>query len=387
MADLTNTKIKDTYDGVLHASGSSLTLGDGRATTSLDVVFNTVDVSAGGLKEGGVSHSSISATTSVAGHVELATDAETQAATDTTRAVTPSSLLIKKDSTAIVVGDFTGNSRGPSALDVQSGRTAATQVASGTNSVAVGLRNTVSAGGAIGVGYSNTASGNYGSSAFGYNNTSSGFAATTVGNGNTASGFSRSSASGYINTASGDQSSAFGYVNTASGNYSSAFGHSNTASANNSSVFGRNNTASGNYSSALGYNNNASSNYSSAFGYYNTASGSNSSAFGHRAVSSGSGSSTFGYGVNTTVNNTFEAGYWPNNVTRGGAIRADSTGNVSFTIEDSATAPADGGATTGSEAVGNLGRGMFCIHKNGTAVTLYFNNGGTIQSLSLGTLS
>ena len=372
MADLTNTKIKDTYDGVLHASGSSLTLGDGRATTSLDVVFNTVDVSAGGLKEGGVSHSSISATTSVAGHVELATNAEAHAATDTTRAVTPSNLLIKKDGTAIVAGDLSGNSRGSNATDVQSARSGSSKVASGNNSSAFGYDNTSSGVYSSSFGYSNTASGTY-SSSLGYRNTASGGGASAVGGRNTASGLTRSSSFGYYNTASGDKSSGFGYYNIASGDKSSGFGY--------------NNTSSGTYSSSLGYKNNASASYSSAFGYYNTASGSNSSAFGHRAVSSGSGSSTFGYGVNTTVNNTFEAGYWPNNVTRGGAIRADSTGNVSFTIEDSATAPADGGATTGSEAVGNLGRGMFCIHKNGTAVTLYFNNGGTIQSLSLGTLS
>lgn len=58
-----------------------------------------------------------------------------------------------------------------------------------------------------------------------------------------------------------------------------------------------------------------------------------------------------------------------------------------MTIEDSATAPTDGGATAGSEADGTLGRGMFAIQKNGTALTLYYNNAGTIQSVSLGTLS
>jgi len=42
---------------------------------------------------------------------------------------------------------------------------------------------------------------------------------------------------------------------------------------------------------------------------------------------------------------------------------------------------------SGSEADGTLGRGMVAMQKNGTAVTLYFNNGGTIQSLSLGTLA
>lgn len=67
-------------------------------------------------------------------------------------------------------------------------------------------------------------------------------------------------------------------------------------------------------------------------------------------------------------------------------IRGDATGLVQFSIEDSATPPADGGATLGSEAEGNLARGAFTIHKNGSAVTLYYNNAGIIESLSLGTL-
>jgi len=359
MSNLAGQRIKDTYDGVLHASGSSLTLGDGNSTNTIDANFNTVDVSAGGLKEGGVSHASISATTSVVGHVELATNAEAHAATDTTRAITPSNLLIKKDGTAFVAGDFSGNSRGSSALDFQSGRSGSTPVASGSEAVAVGFgntasnvrsitfgfENTASAGGGIGIGYQNTTSGNYGSSAFGYKNQATGLTSTAMGAYNIASGSTRASAVGYLNRASGDQSSAFGYYNTASGNYSSAFGKSNTASGDQSNAFGRSNLASG----------------------------TSSSAFGHYAK--------------TTVNSTFEAGYWSNSSTRGGAIRIHPNGQVAMTIEDSASAPTDGGATAGSEADGALPRGMFAIQKNGTAVTLYYNNGGSIQSLSLGTLS
>jgi hypothetical protein len=135
MSNLAGQRIKDTYDGVLHASGSSLTLGNGNSTDTIDANFNAVDVPVGGLKENGASHTSVSATTSVAGHVELATDAEAHAATDTTRAVTPSNLLIKKDGTAIVAGDFSGNSRGSSALDVQSGRSGSTPVASGSEAL------------------------------------------------------------------------------------------------------------------------------------------------------------------------------------------------------------------------------------------------------------
>jgi hypothetical protein len=373
MSNLAGQRIKDTYDGVLHASGSSLTLGNGNSTDTINANFNTVDVPVGGLKEGGISHASVSATTSVVGHVELATNAEAHAATDTTRAVTPSNLLIKKDGTAFVAGDFSGNSRGSSALDFQSGRSGSTPVASGSEAVAVGFgntasntrsitfgfENTASAGGGIGIGYQNTTSGNYGSSAFGYKNQATGFTSTAMGAYNIASGFSRSSAVGYSNTASGDLGSAFGYNNTASGDYSISFGY--------------NNTASGKSSSAVGYNNTASGSYSSAFGYINVASGRSSSAFGYRAK--------------TTVDYTFEIGRWAIVGGRRSAIRMHPNGQVAMTIEDSASAPTDGGATAGSEADGTLARGMFAIQKNGTAVTLYYNNGGTIQSLSLGTLS
>ena len=344
MADLTNRRIKDTYDGVLHASGSSLTLGDGNSTNTIDANFNTVNVSVGGLKEGGVSHTSVSATTSVAGHVELATDAEAHAATDTTRAVTPSNLLIKKDGGgAIIAGDLTGDSRGGLALDVQSYRGSSSQVASGSSSSAVG--------------YDNRAFGTS-SSAFGYYNNAVAFKSSTF---------------GYSNEALGDGSSAVGYNNTSSGFYSSAFGYGNSAGGSGSSVVGKNNAGSGASCVAFGNNNISAGSSSSAFGYYNKAYGNSSSVVGHR--------------VKTTVNNTFEAGYWSGATTRDGAIRMHPNGQVAMTIEDSASIPDDGGATAGGEADGSLPRGMFAIQKNGNAVTLYYNNGGSIQSLSLGTLS
>jgi hypothetical protein len=161
------------------------------------------------------------------------------------------------------------------------------------------------------------------------------------------------------NTASNDYASAIGYSNTASGTYNSAaVGAGNTASGNTSSAFGNSNTASGDYSSAIGYLSKSIGDYSSAIGYQ----------------------------AKTTIANTFEFGYWSGSSTRGGAVRADSTGLVQFTIEDSATPPADGGATAGSEVAGNIGRGMFTIHKNGASVTLYYNNAGTIESVNLGTL-
>jgi hypothetical protein len=71
----------------------------------------------------------------------------------------------------------------------------------------------------------------------------------------------------------------------------------------------------------------------------------------------------------------------------GNSIRMHYNGQIAFSMESSATAPVDGGALEGSEPDGSLPREMFAIQKDGDAVSLYFNDSGTIKSLSLGTLS
>ena len=78
------------------------------------------------------------ATEDASGVVELATVEEAHAGTDTTRAVTPAGLLMREVDTAILGGDLTGNARGAGALDIQSTRDQATQVASGDQAVAIG---------------------------------------------------------------------------------------------------------------------------------------------------------------------------------------------------------------------------------------------------------
>lgn len=157
--------------------------------------------------------------------------------------------------------------------------------------------------------------------------------------------------------------------------------------ANNASNFGVGNTASGNFSCSIGYNNISSANSSSSFGIGNTASSLFSSALGYFCIASGVSASAVGHLSTTNIDETFEAGYWIDSSSRGGAIRMHPNGQAALTIADDASAPTDGGATAGSEANGTLPRGMFTIQKNGNAVTLYYNNAGTIQSLSLGTLS
>ena len=76
--------------------------------------------------------------------------------------------------------DNTGNAKGTNALDVQSGRTGVTRVASGTQATAIGYDNLASASSTTAVGTGNTASGNN-SVAVGRNNTASASGAVAVG--------------------------------------------------------------------------------------------------------------------------------------------------------------------------------------------------------------
>ncbi|HAI36809.1 MAG TPA: hypothetical protein DCM40_01030, partial [Maribacter sp.] len=93
--------------------------------------------------------------------------------------------------------------------------------------------------------------------------------------------------------------------------------------------------------------------------------------------------------VQQGTTNAGEIGWWSSSAARVASVKMDgNNGMVSMTIRDNSNAPTDERSTIGDEDTdGDLGRGMFTIQKNGTAVTLFFNNAGTIQSLSLGTLS
>ena len=152
-----------------------------------------------------------------------------------------------------------GNKRGANAVDLQTARTANTQVASGANSSILG-------------GYLNTAGGAY-SVAAGYANSASG--ATSV-------------AIGSSNSASGTVSYTFGNSCTASNTYAIAMGSRATASGQNSICIGNydyaNSVASGGYSVVIGYG---------------TASGARSMAIGFQALSAGTNSSAIGDSSNT----------------------------------------------------------------------------------------
>ena len=221
-----------------------------------------------------------------------------------------------------------GNVRGTNAIDLQTSRNAAAQVASGTSSVAIGSRN----------------------------------------------------------TSSSTETTAVGALNAATGARSSCFGYGNTASTPRSVAMGHNNTASGNYGSAVGYANTASGQYSAAVGRGNTASQSHTSAFGNNCVASAAKSSAFGYRAKTSVADTAEVGFWSNSTTRGAAVRVHgATGMSSMSIQNRATAYTDGGATAGAEADNTLSREMISLRRNGDVLLLDVNVAGTVKTLSLGT--
>lgn len=130
---------------------------------------------------------------------------------------------------------------------------------------------------------------------------------------------------------------------------------------------------------------------STAVGLFNTVGGFFASAFGYSNTNYTQYGSVFGANIKNgnLSNNVVEVGKWselsPN---REVALNMQTSGQVAFTINSSDSAPTDGGATAGQETSGELARGMYTIQKNtSNAVTMYYNDAGTIKSLALGTLS
>ena len=309
-------------------------------------------VSGGGAGSGAGNAAPIQdATETDKGIVELATVAEAQAGTDTTRAVTAAGLLVRKVDTAIIGGDMTGNARGANALDIQSTRSHVVQVASGIQATALGLHNKASGNYAIAVGYKNTAShyysqaigrhntadGDYShaigayntssayySNAIGHMNTATNQFSTAVGSINTASGLC-ATAVGHVSTASGDYSIAIGHKATASGNYSTAAGRYSTASDYSSLALGSGNTASGYYAIAVGIANTASGQYSAALGLYNYAFDDYSMAIGYMTCAFAEKSLALGYGAKSGVPTT-------TNICGPQIIRKDRGENADYTF-------------------------------------------------------
>lgn len=201
--------------------------------------------------------------------------------------------------------------------------------------------------------------------------------------------------------ASGTGASAFGTGNTASGDFSNALGSRNVASSDRATAVGAFNTASGVRSTAIGSSSSATSiqgislghgnsvaaaNNGIAIGVSNYVEGNNSTAIGTDIDVLEDNAHAFGNNIQTSSPNNFEIGLWSDASTRKTAVKATYDGGIALTCENSASAPSDQ-ATAGAEDVAELGRDMFTIQRNGNAFTLYFNDGGTIKSLSLGSVS
>lgn len=193
-----------------------------------------------------------------------------------------------------------GNKRGANAIDLQTFRGNASQVASGSYSVTIGTSNTASSSLSYCLGSTNISSNTFAVS-IGYQNTASGNSAVTIGNSNTANTI-YGVAIGYSNSVGGI-GAGLGWQNSVGGNYVVAIGLSNTTTANGAIVMGSYSTSSntnavsignanlssGTSSVTLGSSNTSNSDYSASFGNYG---GSNSIinkiSFGNRSWTDGS---------------------------------------------------------------------------------------------------
>ena len=234
--------------------------------------------------------------------------------------------------TAYIGGDKTGATRGDQALDIQSDRGANTSnVASGTRAIAIGRNNIASSG--------------------------------------------NSTALGQSCSAAAENTVAVGTVAKATALRTVAIGSGARAVGAQGIAIGNNVVQSGTSSIAIGNNANAATSYGLAVGSECEVLGPNTIAVGRNVKNTGAEAAEFG-----AFNSAGD---------RVGSIRTQSNGTVSFTMRSSSIIPLDGGATAGSEVNGFLGRGMFTIQRSGAgdAITLYYNDGGTIKQLVLGTLT
>lgn len=244
-----------------------------------------------------------------------------------------------------------GNKRGTNAIDLQTTRTNADQVASGNSSIVIGTNSKASANQAVAIGtgalanQSSVALNGYGN-VTGANAIASGVGSFAVNGGLATNSWSfamgRSSATGLCsfafggyyapNTASGDYGSvAIGEGNAATGNSSIAMGSSNTSGAN-AVALGQSNTASGSNSTAIGYSNsNAGGQGCTALGWSNTiTAGASYGAFavGQQNTVSGQG---FAIGVQNNIVNGSALGQ-TNTVAGGVAIGLTNTANGANSI-------------------------------------------------------
>ena len=262
-----------------------------------------------------------------------------------------------------------GNARGQYAVDLKpSGRTSASQVASGNYSAVIG-------------GDVSTASGVKslaGGSAFatGTNSVALGGSSTASGSGSVAIGGEQGGGLG--STASGRASIAFGMANQATGDWSNSLGGiNNIASSSYSTVSGgQSNTASTGTNATVvgGQSNTASGANSISGGFSNTASGQGAVSFGHNNNNATAQASlTIGYGNNATANYSLALGIY-NQATAIGAVALGGSGS------GSAGTGGNVASGQGSFAVGQASV-AYLYGQNSTAAYKFALNGDAQQSL------
>jgi hypothetical protein len=243
---------------------------------------------------------------------------------------------------AYVGGDKTGNTRGESALDIQSLRSVETDIASGEFSIAIGNEAEASGNSSISIGLGTIASDTNcvtigkGGSSYGQN-------AVSIGSNNSV----RNAPDGSTNPGTS------GAV---------AVGRSNVVTGNDEET-----------GKVLG------------IGHSNTVTGDISSAVGLDHVVSSDNAHAYGNSVTVSSQDSLELGLWQGTSRRGG-IKLNFGGATSFTCLNTTVVPSDQ-PTAGNEGEEELGRSMFTIQRNGDVFTLYFNDAGTIKSLTLGTVT
>lgn len=269
-------------------------------------------------------------------------------------------------------GDQTGNALGPAALDIQTWRSNANQVAAGENCIAIGNRNRAGnpdSSAAVVVGLSNSI--DVEGICYGFDNSLTGL-------------FGSSMAIGWSNSISDNSVAVGASITSATGFNSVLLGrlisHTGTPSANEGNVLvGYQITANGAYVMGFGNGLNLTGSFSTVVGWACTNSASGAVVLGQFCSNSGESSLCLGTVVNT-INSTL-------NVQMGAArIRGyNNTGQLALSIQNRATAYTATATDEGSEPENTLRPSMFAIRRNGMQFIIDINDAGTIRSLVLGT--
>ena len=220
--DASNRFVTDAEKDAWNAKQDLLVSGTNLKTINSTSLLGTGDVVIGGLQQLTEFRSTSSPNDVVPVHGVIAAGAESNIDLSMSPKGSGAFLLASSDGTAVG-----GAKRGEYAVDLQTFRYSANEVASGKSSAAIGSRNKASNKEAIAIGISNTVSGAC-SVALGATNTVTGTYSYAIGSNHAVSGYSSLSI-GSTNTTSGAGSIAIGSFNTSSGEYSVCLGRNTDA--------------------------------------------------------------------------------------------------------------------------------------------------------------